>query len=39
MICLLEGWIRWKTESEWQQIYFIPETAQLIFGGLHINNK
>ncbi len=38
-ICLLEGWIRQKTGSKCKQMYFIPETTQLIFGGLNINNK
>ncbi len=36
MICLLEGWIRWETRSKCKQMYFIPETAQLIFGGQQI---
>ncbi len=39
MICLLEGWIRQITGSKWKQMYFIPETTKLIFGGLNINNK
>jgi hypothetical protein len=39
MICLLEGWIRKKTGSKCKQMYFIPETTQIIFGGLTINNK
>ncbi len=39
MDCLLEGWIRKKTGSKCKQMYFIPETTQLIFGGLNINNK
>ncbi len=39
MICLLEGWIRQKTETKPKQMYFIPKTTQLIFGGLYIKNK
>ncbi len=39
IICLLEGWIRYKTVNKCKQMYFIPQTVQLIFGGLNINNK
>ncbi len=39
IICLLEGWIRQKTVNKCKQMYFVTETAQLIFGGLNIDNK
>ncbi len=39
MISFLEGWIRQKTGGKCKQMYFIPETTKLIFGGLNINNK
>ena len=39
IICLLEGWARQKTASKCNQISFITQMAQLIFGGLNINIK
>ncbi len=33
------GWTRQKTVNKQKQIYFIPQTVQLIFGGLNINKK
>ncbi len=35
IICLLEGWIRQKTGSKCKQMYFIPETTQLILRAKH----
>ena len=40
MIFLLEGWVRQKTISKCnQKNTFIPQTVQLIFEGLNINNQ
>ncbi len=36
---LMEGWMRQKTINKCKQMYFIPQTVQLIFGGLNINKK